>query len=118
MSSARAEVGAVRARLVAAASAAPEEWEEEPEDVEDDGEDSPERREGSPAVDIRVCARVWRKEEGEGNLWGGGIACGGGRCGLMCAVEPPTAHGGDRVGLRRGHGLMGESLARRSPDFH
>lgn len=91
VSSPRAEVDAVWARLVAAASAAPEEeWEEEPEEVGDDGEDSPERREGSTAADIRVCARVWRKE-GEGDLGVGWIACGGGGCGSTCVVEPPTA---------------------------
>jgi len=39
-----AEVDAVRARLLAEASAALEEGEEEPEEVGDDGEDSPERR--------------------------------------------------------------------------
>lgn len=77
---------------MAAASAAPEEeWEEEPDEVGDDGEDSPERREGSPAADIRVCARVWRKEDGEGDLGIGGIACGGGGCGSTCVVELPTA---------------------------
>jgi len=85
-----AEVDAVRARLVAEASAALEEGEEEPEEVGDDGEDSPERREGSPAADIRVCARVWRKEgprgheEGEGDLEVERIACEGGGCGSLC----------------------------------
>lgn len=60
------EVDAVWARLVA--SAAPEDaGEEEPEEVGDDGVDSPERREGSPAADIRVCNRVWRKEEEAGD---------------------------------------------------
>jgi len=65
-----AEVDAVRARLVAEASAALEEGEEDPEEVGDDGEDSPERREGSPAADIRVCARVWRKEGARGGSRG------------------------------------------------
>lgn len=109
VSSPRAEVDAVWARLVAAASAAPEEeWEEEPEEVGDDGEDSPERREGSTAADIRVCARVWRKDEGEGDLGVGWIACGGGGCGSTCVAEPPTP--GSELFCDVVMGLMTESL--------
>jgi hypothetical protein len=55
--------------------------------VGDDGEDSPERREGAPAADIRVCARVWRKEGARGGRRSEGSpakAAAVGRC-VLCA---------------------------------
>jgi hypothetical protein len=76
------------AGAAAAAGADEEEGVDESEVV---GEESPEREAGDcAALDIRVCARVWRKEGGEqreeeeGVGW---IGCGGGGCGSMCVVE-------------------------------